>query len=171
MKQPDDVDSDARGEESCDTVSRVFKKRPWVIEIRETVQNGDEDEDGYDMFVQVNPSFLKAIKMNGHRKELPVQIKSSRRRIKSFIRKYAKQLRFFNVSRRSHLFVLCGTYAEELILADIVGQLVVHASGFGMSEKEVLNCLNSFGDKAAVEAYKQKKSLLSDLWYGEKLPT
>ncbi|HCQ30931.1 TPA: hypothetical protein DIU27_00915 [Candidatus Collierbacteria bacterium] len=169
MRTPNDVDSDARGKESCDTVSRVFKNRPWVIDLRETVQNDSEDEDGYDMFVHVNSSFQKAVRMRGRWKELPVQIKSSYRRIKSFVRKYSKQARFFNVTEKRHQFVLCGMYEEDLILADIVGQIVAHMIGYGMTERDALNCLNSFGDKLAVDAYRRNKEKLLNFWYGSHL--
>lgn len=165
------MDSDARGKESCKTVSHVFMQRPWVIGLRETEQNGRDDANGYDMFVNVNKSFLKAIKMNGRHQNLSIQIKSSYRRIKSFVRKYSKQTRFFNVSEKYHQFVLCGMYDKDLILADIVGQIVVHTLKFGISEKEALNCLNSFGDKEAVGAYKRNKTQLLNFWYGSRLPT
>jgi len=109
--------------------------------------------------------------MNGRHQNLSIQIKSSYRRIKSFVRKYSKQTRFFNVSEKYHQFVLCGMYDKDLILADIVGQIVVHTLKFGISEKEALNCLNSFGDKEAVGAYKRNKTQLLNFWYGSRLPT
>ncbi len=170
MRPPDSVDSDARGKESCNTVSRVFMERTWVIGLRETEPNSKDDVNGYDMFVNVNGSFLKAIKMNGRHQDLPVQIKSSYRRIKAFVRKYSKQTRFFNAIEKHHQFVLCGMYDKDLILADIVGQVVAHTSEFGMSEKETLNCFNSFGDKEAVGAYKRNKSQLLNFWYSSRLP-
>jgi len=101
LKPPDGVDSDARGKESCKTVSHVFMQCTWVIGLRETEQNGKDDVNGYDMFVNVNKPFLKTIKM---------------------------------------------------------------------SEKESLNCFNSFGDKTAVEAYKRNKTQLLNFWYGSRLP-
>ena len=59
---------------------------------------------------------------------------------------------------------------EELVLADIVGQIVVHLGKFEVSEKKVLNWLLSFGDKVAVESYNKNKDLLLFFWYGSLLP-
>lgn len=59
---------------------------------------------------------------------------------------------------------------EELVLADIVGQIVVHLAGFDISEKKVLKWLGGFGDEMAVECYLKNKDLLIFYWYGSRLP-
>lgn len=165
------TNSDERGKVSCKTVAHVFSDRPWVINLWETKQNGKEDKDGYDMFVQATSDFLKAVRMGGLKKVLPVQIKSSDRRLKSFVHRYFRLGRFFNVTEKSHQFVLCGMDEDELVLADIVGQIVAHVSGFGMTETAILNSLDGWGDKEAVIAYERTKALLLFRWYGSRLPS
>lgn len=170
MKRPDVVDPDERGKESCKTVGNVFLARPWVTRVEETVMNSTEDKAGYDMFVWIKYSFAKSMKVGGEVGIIPVQIKSSDRRIKSFVHRYVGQKRFFNAVEKQHQFVLCGMDEEELVLADIVGQIVVHLARFNVTERKVLNWFLSFGDKKAVEAYKKNKDLLLFTWYGRRLP-
>lgn len=170
MKRPQVVNSDERGKEACRTVGKVFSERPWVTKIEETVPNSAEDAAGYDMFVWTKYTFAKLMKLGGGKGVLPVQIKSSERRIRSFVHKHTVQKRFFNTVEKQHQFVLCGMDEEELVLADIVGQIVAHLDKFEVSEKKVLNWLLSFGDKIAVEAYKKNKDLLLFFWYGSLLP-
>jgi hypothetical protein len=171
LKRPEVVDPDERGRVSCRTVSEVFEERPWVIEVRETEQNSTEDGKGIDMFVRVEPTLLRVLKIDGGKNVLSVQIKSSGKRANAFIRKHTKRKRFFNIAEKNHLFVLCGMEEKDLVLADIIGQIVVHVSGFGMSERKILNCLKSFGDKRAVSAYERNKVLLLFRWYGSRLPS
>lgn len=149
---------------------KVFLARPWVVEVWETKQNSKEDVAGYDMFVRTRNSFLKAMMLGGAQKILPIQIKSSERRIKSFIRKHSGQKRFFNLAEKDHQFVLCGMDDEDLVLADIVGQIMVHVAGNDISEREVVNWLRGNGDNEAVLAYKRNKDLLIFNWYGSHLP-
>lgn len=117
------------------------------------------------MFVRVDHSFLKTLRMGGTEKILPIQIKSADRRIKAFIREYKHEKRFFNHFESRHQFVLCGLDKADFVLADIMGQIVVHVSGFGMSEKQVLDYLDSLGDKEAILAYLNNKRQLCYLWY------
>lgn len=170
MKRPDVVNSDERGMESCKTVGKVFLARPWVTKVVETVPNSEEDSAGYDMYVWIKYSFAKSMNLGGEKSIMPVQIKSSDRRIKSFIHRYVGQKRFFNVDEKNHQFVLCGMDEEELVLANIVGQIVAHLSGFDITERKILNRLLGFGDKKAVESYKNNKDLLIYFWYGSLLP-
>lgn len=169
MKRPEVVDPDERGKFACKTVRKVFLARPWVSKVEETVPNSPEDSAGYDMYVWVKFSFAKSMKMGGGEGIIPVQIKSSDRRIKSFVHRYINRKRFFNVNEKKHQFVLCGMDDEEVVLADIVGQIVTHLDGFDITEGKVLNWLLSFGDKLAVESYKNNKDLLIYFWYGSLL--
>lgn len=138
--------------------------------VEETRQNSTEDAAGYDMYVRAKRSFIKTMKIGGGSGIIPVQIKSSDRRIRSFIHRYAVKKRFFNVDEKQHQFVLCGMDEEELILADIIGQIVVHLAGFDISEKKVLKWLEGFGDEVGTEAYRRNKDLLIFYWYGSRLP-
>lgn len=108
--------------------------------------------------------------MGGEQRLLPVQIKSSDRRVRAFIRKYTPMRRFFNVVDQSHQFVLCGMDEEEFILADIVGQVVAHTSHFGVTEKDTLSIFRGFGDETACLAYRDIKRLLLRRWYSSRLP-
>jgi hypothetical protein len=170
LKRPELVDPDERGRVSCRTVGEVFEDRPWVIKVRETAKNSPDDQKGIDMFVRVEPALLRVLKIDGGKNVLSVQIKSAAKGVNSFVRKHAKQGRFFNKYNKSHLFVLCGMEEKDLVLADITGQIVAHVAGFGMNEKKILNYLKSFGDKAAVAAYGRNKVLLLFRWYGPHLP-
>lgn len=122
------------------------------------------------MFVRVKTSFVSLLKLGGKSGIVPVQIKSSERRSRSFVHKHAPEKRFFNVTEKNHQFVLCGMDEEDLVLADIVGQIVVHLAGFGISERKVLGILKGFGDKKAVAAYERNKDQLLFAWYGSRLP-
>lgn len=122
------------------------------------------------MFVRTEKSFFKKFRLGGVSGVLPVQIKSSEGHIDDFIRNYAKHNRFFNIYDYNHQFVLCGMDKPIVILADIVGQIMVHVSTFGMKEKTVLNFLDVLGDRGAVLAYKEHKIDLLYYWYGDSLP-
>jgi len=164
------IDSVERGKIACVTVGTVFRERPWVTAVWETKQNSRDDVYGYDMFVRAKYSFLKMVRMGGVEKLLPIQIKSSDRRLRAFVRKYTPQMRFFNVAAQSHQFVLCGMDEVDFILADMVGQLVAHVSSFGVTEKETLSILKGFGDQEACLVYKSTKGLLLRRWYASRIP-
>ena len=170
MKRPEITNPDERGKVSSTTVKDVFLARPWVEEVRETRQNETEDVAGYDMFVSVKKSFNKKFRLGGEVGILPVQIKSSEGHTDDFIRKYAKHNRFFNIYESNHQFVLCGMDKSTVILADIVGQIMVHVMAIGMKEKTVLNFMEILGDKEAVVAYREHKVDLLYYWYGDSLP-
>jgi hypothetical protein len=57
---------------------------------------------------------------------------------KKFADKHRPEQRFFNQKTKDHLFVLCGMDEPELVLADIVGQVVVHCAGHGKTEEQIL---------------------------------
>lgn len=122
------------------------------------------------MFVVATDDFLKFAHMGGEKKLLPVQIKSSDRKIKSFVHDPRRAGRFFNLRDSIHQFVLCGMDEKDLILADIIGQLVVHLSGLKISEEQVLGWLDKAGDIDAVRAYQHQKVMLLFRWYGTRLP-
>lgn len=166
-KRPEITDGDERGRESCKTVGIVFSQRPWVIDVWETEQYKADDAAGIDMFVQATTGFLKCMNLGGVLRIIPVQIKSADGGVTTFIRHYAVARRFFNVEEKSHQFVLCGMDEPEYVLADIVGQLVVHAAGFQISQKEVLDMLGNFEDGEAVTAFNANKGLLQTSWYGQ----
>lgn len=170
MKRPEITNPKERGKVSSTTVKDVFLARSWVVDVRETVPNEAEDGAGYDMFVHTQKSFFKKFRLGGASGELPVQIKSSEGHVDDFVRNYAKHNRFFNIYEDNHQFVLCGMDKSDIILADIVGQIMVHVSAFGMKEKTVLKFLDSLGDKEAVLAYKEHKVDLLYYWYGDSLP-
>lgn len=170
MKQPDIVNPKKRGEYSCKTVSEVFRARSWVIDLWETTKNSQMDEMGYDMFIKADPYFLKLMNLGGGSGVIAVQIKSSEKGVKKFVKKHLPEGRFFNAENKNHQFVLCGMDEKDLVLADIVGQLVVHLTGYDATEVMVIESLNYFGDLAAIWAYRREKVALLFRWYGVRLP-
>ncbi len=168
-KQPDITDPDERGQISTKLVWMVFSDRPWVLSVTETVQNSPEDKHGYDMYVKVTDLFGDRLKLGGNSYTLPVQIKSSDRSMKKFFNKYSKEDRFFNLSERSHQFILCGMDDPNLVLADIAAQIIVHASNNRYRIADVFDFLAEVGDYEAIIAYKKNKSYLQSRWYSKLL--
>lgn len=170
MKQPLITDSAIRGRVSSKLVWNLFADRPWVLSVRETIQNSREDAEGYDMFAKTVDLFGTVLKIGGDEFVLPIQIKSSDRSVREFFYKHLKQKRFFNQEERKHQFILCGMEEFDVVLADVVGQLVAHGASFKIKEKSVLGFLKDIGDIEAAEAYKRNKILLMFRWYGNRLP-
>ncbi len=169
MKQPHITNAKQRGRHSSITVGDVFRDRPWVIAVWETKQYSVADSAGYDMFVRTNSGFLSGLFLDGEVDVLSIQIKSDPKRANGFVKQYGWEGRFFNFKRKYHQFILCGMDDTDLVLADIVGQMVVHAKNFDMSEHAVLKHLDKVGDVNAVRSYVHWKVALVFRWYGHRL--
>lgn len=169
MKHSEIRDPKHRGRYSSQTVGNVFRSRDWTVAVWETKQYSPADSAGYDMFVRCKTGFLTPLGLDGEQEILSVQIKSDPKRAWGFVKQYSVEGRFFNVKTKMHQFILCGMDEEDLILADIVGQMVAHAKQANVREDMVLKYLERF-DTLAVSCYKRMKVTLVFRWYGHRLP-
>jgi len=156
----------------CEKVYQVFSQRPWVRgKVVLTESNSPEDGCGIDMFVPVVKEMLEVLDIKGDdRSRMPVQIKSSRKAVREFLKK--KRMigeGKFRFRDGSYTITVNGTDAKLLILADIVGQMIVLSvkSGVARNEEDFLHILgNYFHDEEAVLVWQEQREVVLDqAWY------
>ncbi len=158
---------------ACERVIAVLSERPWVKgKVTETCCNDDEDVAGIDMKVPVDDQIFEVLGIKSHKGFLPVQVKSSKKAVREFLReKHMINRGKLVFSHGDYIMTVNGTDAKLLILADMVGQMVMLARERGMNEVEFLAFMNEWlGDKEAVETWYDQREVMKEVgWYGQFL--
>ncbi len=163
--------AEIRGDTASERVLRVLEERSFLDgKIEVTEKNSQEDMVGYDMFIPMRESLLNILSIRSKRKGVPVQVKSSDHAVRQFLNTHGiyKQERLI-FRNGDYIFTFNGQYASDLIVADMVGQMLVLASG-KMDEPAFLTYLAEVEeDKAAVERWIENREIILDSWWYREL--
>jgi len=153
---------------SCMRVMKILRERPWVMgKLDEVEMNSLDDSLGIDLFVPMDSELVSFLGIQNVRGGIPFQIKSSHRNCSKFVYKHGLfDNGRFCLPNNEYFFVLNGLDAEEIILANMVGQMVGLGTLKELSEESVLEYLVKIGDLRMVNSYVEQKEILKECaWY------
>lgn len=167
IKRPWIVDGEERCRSATERVAKLFWQRPWVTgEIIETVRNGPDDMRGVDLFVPMRRDLIEILGIVSESRGVPIQVKSCDRAVVDFL--IEREIYFgggFEFKDGHYIFTFNGQNPEELIVADMVGQMLALSKGV-VDEDDFLDYLGgNLNDGRAVQSWFDQRVVIEDSWW------